>query len=289
MNSTNPKNPTNRRRRLDQRLLDDGLTESRTRAQGLILAGQVRVDGRRVDKPGTPIPPGATVSLVAPEHPFVGRGGMKLRAALDAFGVIVTDMVCLDVGAGTGGFTDCLLQAGAARVIAVDVGHGHLHPRLRHNPRVTVLERANVRFLTPAHLPEPPDLVVVDVAFISLRLVLPVIADLLRPAGEIVALIKPQFEAGRGEVGKGGVIRDPAKQGATVRTVVGAAQGIGLTVKGLCASPIKGAKGNREFFVHLVKGGGVPVAGVTLDDLIERAVGSVQRPVRVQRTGGGLM
>ncbi len=254
------------RKRLDQRVLEAGLVESRERARRLILAGQVRVDGRRVDKAGTLIAPEATVAVVGPEHPFVSRGGVKLQGALDTFGISVMDKVCIDVGAGTGGFTDCLLQAGAARVIALDVGHGHLHQRLRSDPRVICLERVNVRHLTRSHLPALPDLVVIDVAFISLTLVFPVMRDLLASHGEIVALIKPQFEVGKGEVGRGGVVRDPRKHGEAIRKVAAAAERLGMAVKGLCVSPITGTKGNCEFFVLLAR------RGTVLDD-----AGDIQR------------
>ncbi len=269
------------RKRLDLRLLEDGLVESRERARGLILAGQVRVDGQRVDKSGTLIGPGAAVTIEGPKHPFVGRGGVKLRAALDVFGISVQDRVCIDVGVGTGGFTDCLLQARAARVVALDVGYGHLHQGLRNDPRVVVLERVNVRHLTPSQLPELPDLVVIDVAFISLTLVFPAIVAFLPPSGEIVALIKPQFEVGKGEVGRGGVVRDPAKHGAAIRRVVSAACLLGLEVKGLCASPIVGAKGNREFFVHLTRSGAVPEGAGDVERLIGETIDS--RPARVSK------
>jgi len=280
MNPTNARNP---RKRLDQRLVDEALVESRERARGLILAGQVRVDGRRVDKPGTLIGSEAEVTIAGPEHPFVGRGGVKLRAALDAFGVDVKDKVCLDVGAGTGGFTDCLLQAGAATVIAVDVGHGHLHPRLRHDPRVIFLERVNVRHLTDRHLPVRPHLAVIDVAFISLTLVIPVIADLLPPDGEIVALVKPQFEVGRGEVGKGGIVRNPHQHGAVIRKVAGSARELGMVVRGLCASPILGAKGNREFFLYLAKSSARPASIGDVERLIEETVGLSGREILEQK------
>ncbi|MFQ5959823.1 MAG: TlyA family RNA methyltransferase [Candidatus Methylomirabilales bacterium] len=263
------------RKRLDQRLLEEELVESRERARRLILAGQVRVDGQRVDKPGTLVAPGAAVTIVGPKHPFVSRGGVKLQAALETFHISVKDKVCIDVGAGTGGFTDCLLQAGAARVIALDVGHGHLHERLRCDPRVDVLERVNVRHLTPRHLPGLPDLAVIDVAFISLSLVLPVITDLLPPSGEVVALIKPQFEVGRGQVGRGGVVRDPRKHGEAIRKVAGAASRLGWLVKGLCVSPIAGTKGNREFFVHLEKSGAIRSDARDIERFIEETVDSL--------------
>ncbi|MFQ5989867.1 MAG: TlyA family RNA methyltransferase [Candidatus Methylomirabilales bacterium] len=264
------------RKRLDQRLLEEGLVESEERARGLILAGQVWVDGQRVDKVGTLISPGAVVSIRGPDHPFVSRGGIKLRAALDAFHIAVRGKICLDVGAGTGGFTDCLLQAEARKVIAVDVGHARLHHRLRSDSRVFLLERVNIRHLTPDFLPEAPDLVVVDLAFISLRLVFPVILEFLPPHGEIVALIKPQFEVARAEVGKGGVVRDLRKQAAAIHAITEAACGLGMAVRGLCASPIAGAKGNREFFIHLARGKETPKGVGDIEQLIGDAVGSLR-------------
>ncbi|MFQ5802875.1 MAG: TlyA family RNA methyltransferase [Candidatus Methylomirabilales bacterium] len=263
------------RKRLDVRLLEEGLVESQERARGLILAGRVWVDARKVDKPGTLIAPSAVVKVRGPEHPFVSRGGVKLRAAVDTFGIIVQGKTCLDVGAGTGGFTDCLLQAGAARVVAVDVGYGHFHHRLRNDSRVFLLERFNVRHLTPRHLPDLPDLVVIDVAFISLTLVFPIIGEFLPSHGEIVALIKPQFEVGKREVGEGGVVRDSRKQGAAIRKVAEAACGLGMVVKGLCVSPIAGAKGNREFFIYLARDR-VGARGVgNVEGLIGETVGSL--------------
>lgn len=263
------------RKPLDQRLVEEKLVESRERARRLVLAGRVRVDGQRVDKPGTLVVPGAAVTIVGPKHPFVSRGGVKLQAALDTFRISVRDKLCIDVGAGTGGFTDCLLQAGAARVIALDVGHGHLHERLRCDSRVDVLERVNVRHLTHRELPALPDLAVIDVAFISLSLVLPVITDLLPPSGEVVALIKPQFEVKRREVGRGGVVRDPRKQGEAIRKVVNTAVRLGLEVKGLSASPIAGLKGNREFLVHLAKSGAIRRGTRDIQEFIEETVNSL--------------
>jgi 23S rRNA (cytidine1920-2'-O)/16S rRNA (cytidine1409-2'-O)-methyltransferase len=185
----------------------------------------------------------------------VGRGGEKLAAALDAFGVSPAARTCLDVGASTGGFTDCLLQRGAARVVAVDVGHGQLDPKLRGDPRVVVLERTNARRLVPKDLPGPTDLVTVDAAFISAGLLVPVALSLLRLGGALVVLVKPQFEVGRGEVGKGGVVRDPTKHRQAVAGVARAAMEAGAALRGLCPSPLLGPKGNREFFLHLTAGG----------------------------------
>ena len=238
------------RQRIDRYLVACGLAPSRERARALVLAGAVRVNRRRVDKPGSPVRPGDRVEVRGGE-PYVSRGGRKLEAALDCFGVEVEGKTVLDVGASTGGFTDCLLQRGAARVWAVDVGYGQLAWSLRTDPRVTVLERTNIRHVRPEEIPVRFDLATVDVSFISLRLVLPVVRRLLAPGADVVALVKPQFEAGRGRVGKGGVVRDPEVQREAVETVARAAAGVGLGRRGAVASPLLGPKGNREFFLHL--------------------------------------
>lgn len=229
-------------------LVERELVESRQRAQALILAGGVRVNGDRVVKAGALIADDADIALSAPLK-YVGRGGLKLEGALAAFQVRPTGMTCVDVGASTGGFTDCLLQSGATRVYAIDVGYGQLAWKLRSDPRVVVMDRVNIRYLE--RLPEKVDLAVVDVAFISLRLVLPVVMTYLLPCGEIVALVKPQFEAGRNQVGKGGVVRDPGVHRAVVERIARSAEETGLRVRGVCRSPIKGADGNTEFFIHL--------------------------------------
>jgi 23S rRNA (cytidine1920-2'-O)/16S rRNA (cytidine1409-2'-O)-methyltransferase len=239
--------------RLDRLLLERGLVDSRERARRLIMAGLVLVDDRPVTKPGTALPGDAAIRLRTPESRYVSRGGEKLAGALDAFGLDVQGLVALDVGASTGGFTDCLLQRGARRVIAVDVGYGQLAWQLRQDPRVTVIERTNARTLTPTVLPDTPDLAVVDVSFISLRLVLPaVLACLCRP-GTIVALVKPQFEVGRDHVGKGGVVRDPTLRAAAVTSVRNAAEALGLQVRGEADSILPGPKGNREVFLWLTR------------------------------------
>ncbi|MCL6432282.1 MAG: TlyA family RNA methyltransferase [Anaerolineae bacterium] len=237
--------------RLDQLMVERGLAETRARAQALIIAGMVRVDGRTVDKPGTRVPVDAQVTV---EHglPYVSRGGIKLAAGLDAFGIDPRGMVVADVGASTGGFTDCLLQRGASRVYAIDVGYGQLAWTLRTDPRVVVMERTNVRYLQS--LPEPVDLVTIDVSFISLRLVLPVVIGWLKQEGAVVALAKPQFEVGRGEVGRGGVVRRPEQHVAVLGRVADLAAGLGLRLEGVVPSPIAGPAGNREFLVHLVRG-----------------------------------
>jgi 23S rRNA (cytidine1920-2'-O)/16S rRNA (cytidine1409-2'-O)-methyltransferase len=237
------------KKRLDLVLVERGLVDSRQQAQRLIMAGQVMVDGRVVDKPGTPVSGEADITLKA-TLPYVSRGGLKLEAALDRFAIEVTGVIAADVGASTGGFTDCLLQRGASKVYAIDVGYGQLAWRLRQDPRVVVMERVNVRYLEG--LPEPVDLATVDVSFISLELVLPAVIGFLRPHGDIVALIKPQFEAGRKQVGKGGVVKDPAVHRAVLRKVLLWADGHGLAARGLMASPLKGPAGNVEFLAYLV-------------------------------------
>jgi 23S rRNA (cytidine1920-2'-O)/16S rRNA (cytidine1409-2'-O)-methyltransferase len=240
--------------RLDQLIVDRGLAESRSRAQALLLGGRVRVgegDAARLDrKPGDLVDPGVPVDVAAPE-PYVSRGGHKLAAALDAFGVDPRDRVCLDAGASTGGFTDVLLQRGARRVYAVDVGRGQLAEALRRDSRVISMERTNARNLTSSSLPEPVSLASIDVSFISLRLVLAPIASTFGPqGGDIVPLVKPQFEAGRGETKKG-VVTDPAVHERVLGEVIEAALAAGLEPLGRIPSPILGPEGNREFLLHL--------------------------------------
>ena len=236
--------------RLDQLVVDKGLAPSRERARALILAGQVSVAGQPVTKAGTAVADNADVALIAPDHPYVGRGGVKLAHALDAFHVDVSGREALDIGASTGGFTDVLLQRGAVRVVALDVGHGQIDWKLRNDPRVLVVEGFNARLLTAADLPAPVDVVVIDVSFISLRQILPVVPALLRPGADVVALVKPQFEAGRAEVRKG-IVRDAAIHARVLDHVSAAAADIGLTRVSSVPSPITGAKGNQEFFLHL--------------------------------------
>lgn len=241
--------------RLDILLVDRGLVSSRERARALILAGGVRVDGQPVTKAGAAVPGDAEVALDSPDHPYVGRGGIKLAHALDTFHIDVRGRTGLDIGASTGGFTDVLLQRGAVRVVALDVGHGQLEWKLRNDPRVIVMERVNARTLTPADLPAGArtfGIVTIDVSFISLRHILPVVPPLLEPHADIVALVKPQFESQREEVGKGGIVRDAAVQTRVVDEVVAAADALGLTRAGLVESPITGMEGNREFLLHLV-------------------------------------
>jgi len=236
--------------RLDQLVLDKGLAPSRERAKAFVLAGLVSVNGEVVSKAGTLVDAEAEVTLEAPDHPYVGRGGLKLAHALDTFGIAVTGREALDVGASTGGFTDVLLQRGAARVVALDVGHGQLDWRLRNDPRVLVVEHFNARHLTLADLPGSVDIVVIDVSFISLRQILPAVAAVLRQGADVVALVKPQFEAGRDEVRKG-IIRDPAVHDRVLAEVTAAGAEVGLTRVGSTPSPITGQKGNVEFLLHL--------------------------------------
>jgi len=240
-----------RKTRLDVLLVDRGLAPSRERARALILAGQVSVDGQIVSKAGAPVAAGARVDLTVPDHPYVGRGGVKLAAALDAFAIDPSGRQALDVGASTGGFTDVLLQRGATSVIALDVGHGQLDWRLRQDPRVIVRERVNARALTAADVPHRVSLVTIDVAFISLRYILPALRPFLTSPADIVALVKPQFEAGREDVGKGGLVTDPAVHDAVIARVTEAAAALGLSRIGMTPSPISGATGNQEFFLHL--------------------------------------
>jgi 23S rRNA (cytidine1920-2'-O)/16S rRNA (cytidine1409-2'-O)-methyltransferase len=239
------------KKRLDLALVDRGLAPSRERARALILAGQVTVDGAVVSKAGTAIPADARVELAAPDHPYVGRGGVKLAHALEAFGIDPRGRRALDVGASTGGFTDVLLQRGAESVIALDVGHGQLDWRLRNDQRVIVREGVNARALSRDAVPHNVSLVTIDVSFISLRLILPAVTPFLDPPGDIVALVKPQFEAGRDDVGRRGVITDPAVHEAVLARVTADAEAIGLRRIAMTPSPITGASGNREFFLHL--------------------------------------
>lgn len=240
--------------RVDKLMVDRGLTPSRERARALIMAGQVVVADHIAEKPGQLVPVTADIRLKGEILPFVSRGGLKLQKALDDFKVDVTGLTALDVGASTGGFTDCLLQRGAAKVIAVDVGYGQLAWKLRCDERVVNLEKTNIRYLTADKLPEIPDLAVIDASFISLAKVLPATVALLKDGASIIALIKPQFEVGRGEVGKGGVVRDEEKHREVIASVRTVAEGLGLSVRGVTESPILGPKGNREFLIHLVKG-----------------------------------
>ena len=236
--------------RLDRLLVEKGLVESREKAIRLILAGEVLIDGQRVDKAGSLIPTDADVDIRG-RSPYVSRGGEKLVHALERFGIAVKGRTCIDVGSSTGGFTDCLLQRTATRVFAVDVGTNQLDAKLRKDPRVVVMEQTNARALDPRVFDEQPSLAVIDVSFISLEKVLPAVFGVLAPRSEIVALVKPQFEAGRAAVGKGGVVRDPAEHRTVVTRLARYSILRGWHVLGVTASPLRGPKGNREFFLHL--------------------------------------
>ncbi|HEV8610437.1 MAG TPA: TlyA family RNA methyltransferase [Thermoanaerobaculia bacterium] len=237
------------RTRLDRLLVLSGLAPTREKAQALILSGAVSVDGRRVDKAGAPVEETAALAVAGPPHPYVSRGGVKLEAALDHFRIDPCGLVCLDVGASTGGFTDCLLQRGAAKVYAVDVGYGQLDAKLRGDSRVAVRERVNARSLSRDDVPEPVALAVIDVSFISTRLILPAVAPLLVKGGVVVVLVKPQFEAGRAEVGKGGIVRSEDIRRRVVSEIADAGAGLGLEPLGSIPSPIRGARGNEEFLL----------------------------------------
>jgi len=234
------------RKRLDVVMTERGLAPSRARAQALVLAGKVLVDGAPVTKAGTSVAEDAVIELVAPDHPYVSRGALKLRAALDAFAISPEGLDCLDVGASTGGFTDLLLERGARRVAALDVGRGQLDWKLRTDPRVAVLEGVNARHLGPGDLPFAVDLACVDVSFISLELVVPAVLPHLKPGATLICLVKPQFEAGRDQVGSGGVVRDEAVRRRVVDATVATLSMLGLELLGVVPSPIRGPKGNLE-------------------------------------------
>jgi len=241
------------KQRLDKTILERGLALSIEKARALIMAGQVVVGDHTIDKAGQLVAVDVDIRLRGETLPYVSRGGLKLRKALDEFGIDVSGLVAVDVGSSTGGFTDCLLQAGAAKVFAVDVGYGQLAWKLQQDPRVVSMERTNIRSVTPDQLDEVPAVAVVDASFIALARVLPATVGLLKPGGRIIALIKPQFEVGKGEVEKGGIVRDPAAHEKVIEDVRRTAFELGLTVAGLCESPITGADGNREFLILMQK------------------------------------
>ncbi len=240
------------KRRLDNLLLERGIVQSRERAKGLILSGDVRVNGNPVNKAGTLIDENAEIEITK-DIPYVSRGGLKLEKAIKEFNINVKDKAAIDVGASTGGFTDCLIQYGAKKVYAVDVGYGQLAWKLRNDPRVVVIERKNIRYIKSSDIGEPVDIATIDVSFISLKLVLPVVKNLLKENGEIIALIKPQFEVGKGEVGKGGIVKDEEKHKKVISDIKSFATDLGLKVLGVTESPIAGQKGNVEFLIYLQK------------------------------------
>ena len=239
------------KKRLDVLLTERMFAESRAKAQAIIMSGNVYVDGQKADKPGTSYEESVEIEVRGAVCPYVSRGGLKLEKALRDFGVKPVDFVCSDSGASTGGFTDCLLQQGAKKVFAIDVGYGQLDWKIRSDPRVGVMERTNIRYVTPEQLGEPLDLSVIDVSFISLKIVLPTIKTLLKPTGQVLCLIKPQFEAGKDKVGKKGVVRDPATHQEVLDSFVSLAHAQGFKILGLTFSPVKGPEGNIEFLGHL--------------------------------------
>ena len=243
-----PSRPSRNARRLDRLLVEQGHFRSREQARRSVMAGLVRVDGHRVDKPGSATSPSATLEIAGPKEPYVSRAGRKLAAALDRFSLDPGGSVCMDVGASTGGFTDCLLQRGAVRVYAIDVGYGQLDLGLRNDPRVVVMERVNARHLEPDGLPERADLITVDVSFISLTKIVPALLAHLEPTGRLLTLIKPQFEAGRGQVGKGGVVRDERVRQDTIVRRIEELEALGLEAEARADSEVKGVRGNREAF-----------------------------------------
>ncbi|HBA40713.1 MAG: hypothetical protein A2W10_11665 [Deltaproteobacteria bacterium RBG_16_55_12] len=247
-----------KRERLDKLLVERGLVASREEGRSRILAGEVLVDDQPLAKAGSLVDSNALIRMKGKSLPYVSRGGVKLEKALQEFSIEVGDKVVLDVGASTGGFSDCLLAHGARRVYAVDVGYGQLDWKLRNDPRVVVLEKRNIRYLEGEELSDPPQIATIDVSFISLRLVLPKVQKLLTPYGEIVALIKPQFEVGKGKVGKGGVVRSGEEHRRVIEEIKEAAVALKLEVRGVTESPLLGPKGNREFFIYLIKRDGAP-------------------------------
>ena len=252
------------KKRLDVLLTEQGYADTRSKAQAIIMAGQVYVDGQKADKPGTSFEETVQIEVRGQTCPYVSRGGLKLEKALRDFGVKPEGFVCSDSGASTGGFTDCLLQQGARKVFAIDVGYGQLDWKIRNDPRVVVMERTNIRYVTPEELGEPLDLSVIDVSFISLSIVLPTIKTLLKEnAGQVLCLIKPQFEAGKEKVGKKGVVRDPATHKEVLDAFVALAHELNFTILGLTFSPVKGPEGNIEFLGHLTL---APVDGIEPDN-----------------------
>ncbi len=241
--------------RIDLLLVDRGLVESRERGQAMILAGQVLVNGEKQDKAGSRVPEDADIRILGEQLRYVSRGGLKLEAALREYAVDVHGKTALDVGASTGGFTDCLLRHGAGKVYAVDVGYGQIAWKLRQDPRVIIIERVNIRHIDPALIPEPIDIAVIDVSFISLQKVVPSVLQFLKPGAEIIALIKPQFEVGKGQVGKGGIVRDEGARADAVEKVAAFFREKGLEVKGVVPSPITGQDGNLEFLIHALRRG----------------------------------
>lgn len=266
------------KKRLDILLTEHGYADSRAKAQAVIMSGLVYVDGQKADKPGTSYEESISIEVRGAVCPYVSRGGLKLEKALRDFGIHPDGYVCSDSGASTGGFTDCLLQQGARKVFAIDVGYGQLDWKIRSDPRVVVMERTNIRYVTPEQLGEPLDLSVVDVSFISLKIVLPAIRALLKPEGQVVCLIKPQFEAGREKVGKKGVVRDKATHREILNNFVFLAVKLGFRILGLTYSPVKGPEGNIEFLAHLSLARGEDAA-VNTERIVEEAHNALDKGI----------
>ncbi len=264
------------KQRIDVLLVEQGFFPSREKARAAIMAGQILADRQRVDKAGTKVDTGVDIEIKGDVMPYVSRGGLKLEKAMQAFGFDLNGAVAMDIGASTGGFTDCMLQKGASKVFAVDVGYGQLDWKLRNDPRVVVMERTNIRHVKAEDIGETMDFISIDVSFISLKLVLPVAKALLGPQGKVVALIKPQFEAGRQQVGKNGVVRDAAIHAQVVEKVVDFAQELGFFPEGLSFSPIRGPKGNVEFLVSLslIQLPQIVVTGELIDKVVQNAHGN---------------
>lgn len=256
--------------RIDILMVEQNLADSRSKAQAMIMAGEVYIGEQKIDKAGVMIPADSVITVRGSACPYVSRGGLKLEKALRDFGVDPTGFVCSDSGASTGGFTDCLLQQGAAKVFAIDVGYGQLAWKIRNDPRVITMERTNIRYVTPEDLGEPLDLSVVDVSFISLHTVLPTIKTLLKPSGQILCLIKPQFEAGKGKVGKKGVVREPEIHEEVLMGFVSLVERLEMTLRALTYSPVKGPEGNIEFLAHLSMEPG-NAAEIDIPDLVNQA------------------
>ncbi|MFO7667279.1 MAG: TlyA family RNA methyltransferase [Desulfobacterales bacterium] len=240
-----------KKKRLDIKLVERGIAESRERAKSLIMAGKITVNCEVRDKPGILVSDDDDIVLKDKDIPFVSRGGIKLEAALKSFNIEIDDLVCLDVGASTGGFTDCLLKHGAEKVFAVDVGYGQMAWNLRKDPRVVTIERANIRYLTHEAVSRPVDLVTIDVSFISLKIVVPAVLKFMKTNGSIIALIKPQFEVGKGKVGKGGVVRESIMHDEVVKNLSAFFIETGLKIEGIIPSPVYGSKGNKEFLIYM--------------------------------------
>jgi 23S rRNA (cytidine1920-2'-O)/16S rRNA (cytidine1409-2'-O)-methyltransferase len=268
--------------RLDVILFSKGFFESREKARGAIMAGMVYVNGERSDKPGTSYDAGVDIQIKGNPIPYVSRGGLKLEKAISEFGLSLKGFVCADVGASTGGFTDVMLKNGAEKVYSVDVGYGQLAWELRNDPRVVCMERTNFRYVTKEQIKEPLDFGSVDVSFISLRLILPPLKELLKPEGKVVCLIKPQFEAGKNKVGKKGVVRDPLVHEEVINNIIDASMKLGYFVQGLSFSPIKGPEGNIEYLLYLSN---VPIGGsaaISVSDAVKDAHSNLDHPSRPQ-------